>query len=111
MPGTSVTGSISSPSSASGVPSARYAAAGAITSRPANVALGASSRCSALVERHRPLRPAEHRDGRGEQPVVGADEVAVLDLDRDAAPGGADAGIDDREHDAGRQVLHGTRRA
>ena len=49
IPGTNVTGSITSPSASIGVPSARYAAAGAITSRPANVALGASNWCSALV--------------------------------------------------------------
>ena len=50
--------------------------------------------------------PPEHRDRRREQPVVGTDEEAALDLDRDAPPVGADAGVDDREHHTVGQVLH-----
>ena len=52
---------------------------------------------------------AAHRDGAGEQPVVGADEVAlpVADLHGDGAPLGADAGVDDRQHHARAQVLRG----
>ena len=49
--------------------------------------------------------PAEHRDRRREQTVVGPDEVSAFDLDRDAAPVGADAGIDDGEHHPVGQVL------
>ena len=47
-------------------------------------------------------RAAGDGDRRGEQPVVGADEDAgaVGHLDGDGPAGGADAGIDDREHDA-----------
>ena len=52
-------------------------------------------------------RPAEHGHRRGEEPVVGPDEIPVLDLDRDTAPLAADTGIDDRQHDPLRQVLHG----
>ena len=101
----SSTGSISGPSTSIGMPAARYAAAGAITSRPAKVGPGAASWYSADVISTTRLRPAEHRDRGREQPVVGADERGVLDLDRDAAPVGADAGVDDREHDALGQVL------
>ena len=75
-------------------------------SRPANVGPGAGSWYSGLSSTTIRPRPAEHGDGRREQAVVGADEEAALDLDRDAAPVGADAGIDDREHDAVGQVLH-----
>ena len=51
--------------------------------------------------------PTAHRDGAGQQAVVGADEVALpaADLDGDGPPLGADAGVDDGEHHAGAQVL------
>ena len=86
-------------------PAARYAAAGAITSRPANVGPGRGQPILRRRDLDDPARPAEHRDRRREQPVVGPDEHGVLDLDRDATPVGADPGIDDREHDTLGQVL------
>ena len=60
-----------------------------------------------MVELDGAVGAADHRDGGGEQPVVGSDEhrLAVADLDGDGAPIGADAGIDHREHDARREVL------
>ncbi len=53
------------------------------------------------------MRSAEHGHCRCEQAVVGADEHAVLDRDRDATPVGADPRIDHREHESFREVLHG----
>ena len=50
--------------------------------------------------------PAEHRDRRRQQPVVGTDQHRVLDFDGDATSIGADPGIDDREHHPFGQVLH-----
>ncbi len=52
------------------------------------------------------LGAAGHRDGRGEQPVVGADDDtgATGDLDRDRAAPRADAGVDDAQHDTGGHV-------
>ena len=49
-PGSSVCGSMSSPSASSGTPLARWAAAGPKTSRPANVGPGAGSWYTALVK-------------------------------------------------------------
>ena len=76
-------------------------------SRPANVGPGAGSWYSGFSSATTRADPAEHRDRRGEQAVVGADEDPALDLGRDAAAVGADSRVDDREHDAVRQVLHG----
>jgi hypothetical protein len=51
--------------------------------------------------------PTAHRHGAGQQAVVGSDEVALAsaDLDGDGAARRADAGIDDREHHPGAEVL------
>ena len=63
----------------------RWAAAGANTSRPANVGPGAGSWYSGLVERDRALGAARQRDSGREQPVVRPDQhaLALRHLDGD----------------------------
>ena len=106
-PGARLAASTSGPSASIGVPArevrgrGRHDVAARRTSGPAP-----RSWYSRILEGDDPHGPAEHRDGRREQAVVGADEEPALDLDRDAAPLGADAGIDDREDDPVGQVLH-----
>ena len=87
----------------------RWAAAGAKTSRPAKVGPGRRQLVLGVGQLDGPAGAADHRHRRGEQAVVGPDEdrLAVADLDRDGPPVGADAGVDDGEHDAGAQVLGG----
>ena len=82
------------------------ATAGAMMSRPGERRARRGQLVLRVLERDDPLGAAEHRDGGREQPVVGADEHAVLHLDGDAPPLGSDAGIDDREHEPLGQVLH-----
>ena len=82
------------------------AATGANTSRPANVAPGAG-RCQRVsVSSTARSAPPAKRHGGSEQPVVGTDEHALAagHLDRDRPAGRGDAGVDHREHDAGRDV-------
>ena len=59
-----------------------------------------------IVQLDRTARTAGHRHGRGQQPVVGADEhpFTVRDLDGDPASHRADARIDDRHDHSGRDV-------
>ena len=106
-PGVSDAGSMSSPSTASGIPFAMCAIAGAMMSRPANVGPGAGSWYSSFSSTTTRSGPAEQRHRRCQQAVVGPDEHAVGDLDHDAAPVRPDAGIDDREHETLREVLDG----
>ena len=61
-----------------------------------------------VLEGDDPDGPADHRGGRGEEPVVGPEEETALDLDRHHATVGADAGVDDgHEHGLVGQVLDG----
>ncbi len=79
----------------------RWAAAGANTSRPANVAPGALQLIGGVVELDSPCRSTGEGDGRGEQTIVGADEDtgAVADLDGDGLAARAHPGIDDSQDD------------
>jgi hypothetical protein len=74
----------------------RWAATGAKTSRPANVAPGAGRWFDGAIG------AADDRHGRGEEAVVGADEDAGAagHLDRQCPARRPDAGVDDGEHDA-----------
>ena len=95
-------GSTGGPSSSSGTPRARCAAAGLKRSRPWNVReidssayAGFASSCAAAI-------PARLAAGRS-RPLSGPDVVPVLRVaERERAPRPADAGIDDREVDADR---------
>ncbi len=58
------------------------------------------------LEGHEPLRPSHHRHRRGQQTVVGSDEVAPLGLGGDGAPSRPHPGIDDRQGDAVGDVLN-----
>ena len=72
-----------------------HVAAGERRARRGEVVLGVGQLDGALGA-------ADDRDGRREQAVVGPDEHAGAagDLDRDRPPRRADAGVDDRQHDA-----------
>ena len=108
-PGTSGRGSTASPKSVRSTPLHSYAAAGANTSRPANVAPGRRQVVLAVGQHDHAVRAAGHRHCRRQQAVVGTDEhghvVALTDLDRDGPPIGADARIDDCEHHPWGEVL------
>ena len=102
MPGISRSASTGGPSSARSTPLHRWAAAGANTSRPANVAPGASRWYCGVGQLDGALGAADDGDGRREQAVVRPDQHAGAagHLDGDRPAGGADARVDDRQHDA-----------
>ncbi len=106
MPGVRTPGSTSAPRSISGTPLHRWAAAGAKMSRPANVAPADCELVLGVRQLDRAFGTAGHRHGRCQETVVGSDHHAgtARDLDRDGTAVGADARIDDREHDARRHV-------
>ena len=97
---------MSGPSSLRSTPLHRWAAAGANTSRPANVAPGAPSWYSALVSSTARSAPPAIATAGASSPLSGpmitpapsATSIAT------ARASGADARIDDRQHDAARHV-------
>ena len=62
-----------------------------------------------VVEHDRTPRPAGHGHRRRQQPVVGSQQhaLAVADLDRHRPAVGADARVDDGQHDTAGHVLDG----
>ena len=62
---------------------------------------GAGRRWASLVSDDHALRSPEHRDRRGQQAVVGAEQGRPFRLDGDESSRRPDAGVDDGEHDGG----------
>ena len=95
---TSASGSIGGPSSPSGTPSARCAAAGEKRSRPWNVRENVLERVRRVRELVRRLDAAVSLGRRQEQAVVGPDvEPPGRVAQRERASLSADAGVDDRK--------------
>ena len=111
MPGVSVATSTAGPSSLSGTPQQRWAAAGG---EHVAAVEGRSQFCPGVetVRRagqlHRPAGPAHQGPPRGpSSPLSGptSTEAPSADLHRHRPPVGAHPGVDHGQHDAGQQVL------
>ncbi len=91
----------------SSVPAARCAATGMKMSRPWKVVETGCSHSSPLVSWTARCAPPSAATAQDSTPLSGPTRTAVARLHRDAAAGGAHAGIDDRHVHGGRQVADG----
>ena len=106
---TSVAGSAAGPASARSAPSASRAATGAKMSRPWKVRDTSGRNHSGLASSTSASMPPSASAAHGSRPLSGPTSRPPGVPRRDAAPGGADARVHDRDVYGGRQVRHGLR--